>query len=381
MKPRILHLYKDYYPPVLGGIEETINVMANGLSDQFDQTVLVCSGNKQYRSTQENGVHVHYAAECARLASTPVSFSYISKLRELIRNCDIVHLHHPNPLGDLALMLSLNRHIPVVMTYHSDIVRQKYLKLVISPLQYLTMKRCAVIMPTSPNYIESSRWLQKFRNKLEIVSLGIRLEEFRETELSRKYTRTLLDKAQGRRIICFNGRLRYYKGLPWLLDAMTNVSNAVLFISGDGPMRQSLEEQIQKLKLYDRVHLLGTLSHDELVGLLHAADVFCMPSHLRAEALGLSIIEAMTCGLPIVSCDIPTGVKFVNVDNVTGLVVPPCDSAAIAAALTAILNNEKQRQSMSSAAKERANRLFSADIMNRHIAQVYSKVLMLNKSR
>lgn len=378
MRPRILHLYKDYYPPVRGGIEQTINLMANGLKDDFDVSVLVCCGNSAPGEEDIDGIRVIRSSEIMRIASAPISTSYISMLRKELQQTDLIHLHHPNPTNDLALAMCGNHNKPMVMTYHSDIVRQKISKYFIAPFLSRSMNRCSIIMPTSPDYVESSKWLQHYQNKLEVVPLGIHTQDFLETKASSVHTRDYKKLAQNRRIISFNGRLRYYKGLPWAINAMKHVNNATFMIAGDGPIRNELEELAVAAGVTDRVIFLGNVTHEELVGLLHASDVFCMPSHLRSEALGISMIEAMTCGLPIVSCDVPSGVRFVNVDGVTGIRVPPCNALALADAFNKLLSDEGLRLRTGQNAAERARGIFSAEEMNRHLRSVYCTVLNIN---
>ena len=181
--------------------------------------------------------------------------------------------------------------------------------------------------------------------------------------------------ARSRKIISFNGRLRYYKGLPYAINAMSNVDNAIFLIAGDGSIRRDLEDLVTERNLTDRIIFLGDVSHDELVGLLHASDIFCMPSHLRSEALGISMIEAMSCGLPIVSCDVKSGVRFVNPHEETGLRVQPADADALANALNTLIASDNMRLSYGTAARDRAKTIFSAQQMNRHLREVYHKVL------
>ncbi|MDD4279477.1 MAG: glycosyltransferase [Candidatus Sumerlaeales bacterium] len=378
MKPRILHLYKDYYPPVFGGIEQTINRMANGLKNDFDVSVLVCAGAEKRGIVDIDGVRVIRTKEMGRFASAPLSTDFIRMLLKEIKSADLIHLHHPNPTSDFALALSGFHSKPAVMTYHSDIVRQKFSRILVAPFLRHSMDHCSVIMPTSPDYAESSQWLQKYKHKLEVIPLGINIDEWQETAESRVFSESIRQQANGRHIICFNGRLRYYKGLPWLIEAMKSIPDIILFISGDGPMRPEIENQIATLSLSDSVRLIGSLSHSDLVGLLHASELFCMPSHLRSEALGISMIEAMACHLPIVSCDIPTGVRYVNIDGKTGLRVPPSNAAALADAIRRITQDTALAKQFAIAAHKRATEFFSEDVMNRHLEQVYVKALHIN---
>lgn len=372
-RPRVLHVYKDYYPPVLGGIESTINLMARGTRDEFDVSVLVNSGSRQTLEEQIDGVAVSRIGEWRRFASAPISPGFPLALRQKAANADLIHMHHPNPTGDVAYLLAGVRK-PTVMTYHSDVVRQKNMMLLYGPVQERMMRRCNVIMPTSPNYMESSPWLQRHRSRCRVLPLGIDLQRLKLDAEAAQWQADYRQQFGGGPIVAFVGRLRYYKGLEFLVRAMPKVG-AKLLIGGTGNEASRLRELARQLGVTQKVLFLGDLEHAQLVGLLHAADVFCMPSHLRSEAFGLSQVEAMACGLPVVSTSIPSGVPFVNQDRVTGFSVPPENPEALAEALNGILSNDDLRQSMGLEARRRAEGLFSAEAMCSGLKQVYRDVL------
>ncbi|MBX7245113.1 MAG: glycosyltransferase [Candidatus Sumerlaeaceae bacterium] len=371
-RPRVLHVYKDYFPPVLGGIEKTINLLGQGTRDEFDISVLVCKGPEPAGESIVDGVHVIRVPEWGRFSSAPISPAFVTALRKHGAAADLLHLHHPNPTGDVAFLLTRPK-APAVMTYHSDIVRQKYSMLLFAPFQKRVMASCRYIMPTSPNYIESSPWLGQFRDKCSVVPLGIKLEDFDATPEVQGLIPGIRSRFPGPCVI-FVGRLRYYKGLQFLLPAMRNLE-ATLLIVGTGPMEPSLKEQVTHLGLAERVHFLGNLPHSQLVAHLRASDCFVMPSHLRSEAFGLSQVEAMACGLPVVSTNIPTGVPFVNQDSVTGFTVAPESPQAMSDALGKLLGNGELRATMGTAARQRAETLFSASAMCAGVKAIYRQAL------
>jgi len=374
-RPRVLHVYKDYFPPVMGGVEMTINLLAEGCRSRFETTVLVNSGDRTNSETLINGVRVVKVSEWRRAASAPVSPAFVTALAREARQADILHFHHPNPTGDLARFLSRPT-APAVMTYHSDVVRQKWAMIGYGPLQQWMMNHCEVIMPTSPNYMASSPWLQRHTSRCTVVPLGIRVEEFDGTPdltLSAKSFRN----AYQRPLVLFVGRLRYYKGLQYLVRAMPHI-DADLLLAGTGPMQNELVQMAAQLHVADRVHFLGDISDEEKLIAYHAADVFCMPSHLRSEAFGLSQVEAMASGLPVVSTRIASGVPFVNQDGVSGLTVEPENPAALAEAINLILTDDQLRQRFAAQARERAFSEFSAQRMCEQVMDVYDRVLAPN---
>ncbi len=368
-RPRILHVYKDYFPPVLGGIEITINRMARGTLDEFDPRVLVCAGASPPGDAEIDGVRVTRVPERGRFSSAPFSPAFPAALRRAARDADLIHLHHPNPTGDIALALA-RPPCPVVMTYHSDIVRQRFTRLLFGPVQERTMRACRLIMPTSPSYVESSPWLRRHRDRCRVVPLGIDLARFDATDDVRRRAAEI--RARWKRpVVLFIGRLRYYKGLDFLVEAAAGLPAEVL-LGGTGPQDEHLRTLAGGL---DNVHFLGDLSDDELVAHLHAADVFCMPSHLRSEAFGLSMVEAMACGVPVISTDIPTGVPFVNRDGESGLNVEAASAPALRAALDTLLSDPETRARLGEGARRRANELFSAERMCAGVKSVYREAL------
>lgn len=377
-RPRVLHVYKDYYPPVMGGVEMTINILAEGCRDEFDTTVLVNSGTRHNFEKIINGVRVVFVAESGRVASAPVSSGFVTALAREAHSADILHFHHPNPTGDLARYIA-RPSVPSVMTYHSDVVRQKWAMAAYGPLQNWQMKHCEVIMPTSPNYLESSKWLTRHAERCDVVPLGIRTEEFEKTDAIVGRAAEIREQFGGAGLVLFVGRLRYYKGLQFLLDAAPGIDGKIL-LAGTGPMEADLREQVQRIGTGEKVVFLGDISNAEKIACYYAADVFCMPSHLRSEAFGLSQVEAMTCGCPVVSCDIPSGVPYVNQDGVSGLTVPPCDPKALAGAINRILSDEKLKAQLGIGAQNRALSEFTAEKMCERVKAVYRRVLETSRA-
>jgi glycosyltransferase involved in cell wall biosynthesis len=386
----ILQIYKDYFP-VLGGIENHVRDLSEALAARGHRvTVLVTSQDRHTLTEQpQPGLTVIKAARSLHLASTPFSLAMLQIARS--QRPDLVHLHFPYPPGDLAAM-ALPRRTPLVVTYHSDIVRQRALLRAYRPLLELTLRRAARILPTSPNYLVSSPFLRRHAARCAVVPLGIDADRFARADrpgVAAVRARYLTNRANGRALIApwpdrpiapalplvlFVGRLRYYKGLHILLNAMPSVHGELL-IGGGGPERERLERQAARLGLARRVHFLGDIPDDELPALFQAADVFVMPAHLRAEALGLAQIEALASGLPCVSTELGTGTSFANRHGETGLVVPPGDAPALAAALNTLLADADLRRRFGAAGRARVARLFTRAHMVDAVEAIYRDVL------
>ncbi len=359
---RILHVYKDYFP-VLGGIENHIRWLAEAQAAAgHDVTVLVCNTGAETVTETYQGVRVIKAGRWATVASMPLSVQQpllLAKMRP-----DIAHLHLPYPLGAVA-NLFLGRARATVLTYHSDIVRQRRWLRLYAPLLRLVLRRADAIITTSPVYSDSSAWLRPVRSRCTVVPLGIDPPPFRQAVKRNSERPTLL----------FVGRLRYYKGLDTLLHALVQLPDVHLRIVGDGPMRGSWKQLAHALGLNNRVAFLGDVATEKLPALYAAAEVFVLPANARAEAFGTVLLEAMASGLPVVSTELGTGTSWVNQDGVTGCVVPPNNPAALAQALRSLLNDEALRAHMGAAGQERVENRFTLPRMVEGVASVYEEVL------
>jgi rhamnosyl/mannosyltransferase len=365
-------VYKDYYPPVMGGIENTINRLARGTGEEFDVSVLVCAGRSRPGEQIVDGVRVVRVGELGRLLSAPFSPGFPAALAREAAHADLLHFHHPNPTGDVAYLLSRPK-APVVMTYHSDVVRQRFAMFAFGPVQERMMRACRAIMPTSPDYIDSSEWLSRHRATCHVVPLGIDLEHFVRTPAVEQQAAQVRSR-HATPLIIFVGRLRHYKGLHFLVEAMKEVQ-ATLLLVGTGPEEARLRADAVRHGVSRRCVFLGELTDAEVVAHLYAADTFCLPSHLRSEAFGICQIEAMACGLPIVNTRLATGVPFVSRDGLTGLSVEPGSPAALAAALNRLLFDDALRRKMGEAGLNRTRELFSAEAMCLEVKKVYRSVL------
>jgi rhamnosyl/mannosyltransferase len=373
----IVHVYKDFWPPIVGGIERSINWMIGGLKDRYEFTVLVNSRTRETRERTWEGVRIIEAGELRRFQSAPLSPAFPRLMRKL--KADIWHFHIPNPTGDVSYLLTRPKGA-VVATYHSDVVRQAWAMKVYGPMLRAFLKRCDVIMPTSPRLVEYSPILSQFREKCRPVPLGMPLQPFERTATSAMAVREIKRRHAGFPLLVFVGKLRYYKGVQFLVGAMRALPHVHCLIIGEGPEQPRLTALAEEFGLRERVHFLGEISDEEVVAHLQAADIFVLPSHLPSEAFGLSQVEAMACGAPVVCCNLQTGVPFVNQDGVTGRVVPPADEQALADALRELLDDPQKRFKLGEAAHRRAHAEFSQESMCRRIADIYDDVLRKRSS-
>jgi len=365
---KILHIYKDYYP-VLGGIENHIKFLAEGQAQRgHEVTVLVTNTGRRTMVAERNGVSIIKTGRLGSISSAPISLSFPWHLARL--RPDIAHLQFPYPPGEAANWL-LGRARRTIISYQSDVVRQQGWLRFYRPIMWRVLRAADRLIASSPNYVRTSPYLSRLVDKCTVIPLGIDVERFQHAE------EDLVDdirRRYGTPLIFFVGRLRYYKGLQYLIRAMSQVP-ARLLIGGVGPMQHEWEAEVQKLGLGEKIIFLGEVSDAHLPALYHAADLFVLPASHRSEAYGLVQIEAMASGTPVVCTELGTGTSWVNRDGETGLVVPSCDPDALASAIARLLEDEDLRRSMGARAALRAQEEFSAAVMIDRVLALYTELL------
>jgi len=366
---KILQIGK-YYSPVRGGIEMVVQDLCRGLATHHDVTALVFNTSARTVIEERDGARLIRVGTWGRILSTEISPSFIPWIRRL--PADLVHLHMPNPVGELGSILSGTK-ARLVLTYHSDVVRQRWMMALYRPLLDRILRRADRIIVSSRRYMETSGNLRPYRDKCAIIPLGLDLDEYAISPEIEDRARALRAE-HGERIVVFVGRLVYYKGVDQLLRAARDL-DATILVAGDGPMRPSLEAEASRLGLDQRVRFLGEISHAEKLALYRASALAVLPATHRSEAFGLVQVEAHACGRPVVSTNLDSGVPFVNQDGVTGFVVPPSDPGSLAAAIRRLLDDPELRRKLGDAASERARREFSVERMLKATLTLYEAVL------
>lgn len=385
---RITMLNK-YYPPHLGGIEYHMRDLATALSSRgHDVHVIVANEGRELVTDALDGVRVTRLPRAFAYASTPVALGMrraIADEATRLDGPDVFHLHFPYPWGEVSWLAACGsggaragrcRLVPSVLTYHSDIVRQRVLGAAYAPILRRVLDRIDLIIASSPDMVEHSEHLSRVADKCRVVPFGIHVERFAATPERTARARELREHhtpSRGERpVALFVGRLIYYKGADVLVRAIAEV-DADLVLVGRGPLRPELDALVESLGIADRVTFVDHADDDDLAAWYHAADVFCLPSVARSEAFGLVQLEAHAAGTPVISTRLTTGVPFVNADGVTGLTVEPGDVTALARALHTLVTDDALRARLGAQAAERAARDFTIDRMVSDTVAVYDE--------
>jgi rhamnosyl/mannosyltransferase len=367
-KIKILQINKLYFPWV-GGIEKNVQEISEGLSqDKFDIEVLVCKSKGLGIKEIINGIKIIKAASFGILYGMPISITFPFILAFKSFNKDILHFHLPFPLAVFSYLFFCNKRNKVIVTYHSDIVKQKWFMKIYEPFLISFLRNSNKILVSSPNLINSSKYLKMYKDKCTILPLFIDLNKYSSTILKADY---YIDGISSNdKVVLFVGRLVYYKGIEFLIEAMQDV-NAKLLIVGEGNLRNKLENIVKKLELSKKVIFLGEVPDQKLKYCYSFCDIFVLPSIENSEAFGIVQMEAMSFGKPVINTDLPTGVPFVSIHGKTGLTVPPKDSKALSRAMNKLLFNKKLYDIYSDNAIKRVKKKFSKSIILEKISKIY----------
>lgn len=355
-KLRILEVNKAYYPHV-GGIESLVKQYAESFSEKSDLIVLVCrDGRGRTINEKIGGAKIIRSGSFGTYFSCPLSVSFIENFRRLSQKSDVIHINMPFPLADVALLLSEYKG-KVVISWHSDVVKQKKLMFFYKPIMMKLLKRADLIITATQGHIDSSPYISKFREKCQVIPYGINIREYLSIDKKPVLTDMLIDKSAVK--VFFTGRLVYYKGVDVLLRAFHNVHNCELFIAGTGSLETSLKEYAENHNMHN-VHFMGFMPDDDLKCAFADCDIFVLPSVANSEAFGIVQLEAMVYSKPVINTALPTGVPHVSVDGVSGITVEPSSPIKLANAINMLAGDRNLREAYGRNAFRRVHDMFDS---------------------
>ncbi|MDD3296474.1 MAG: glycosyltransferase [Candidatus Omnitrophica bacterium] len=362
-------MFNKLYHPCIGGVERSVYGLCEEIKGQVELTIL--AANTKFRTEVEckHGCKIIRAASLGNILSSvhlgvgiPLCWQRLSY--------DIIHFNFPSPVAEIYCLALLPKDKPLVVTYHADIVGHKRAMAFYRPFLIRFLKRANRIIATSPYIIEHSPFLSMFKDKCVVIPLGIKTEKFKLTDKIKDRSEEIKKQYEGP-IILFVGRLVEYKGVDYLIRAMEKI-NASLLVVGEGPQGKKLRflgERINSDK--KKVFFVGRTSEKDLAAYYYASSVVVLPSVGANEAFGITQLEAHCCSKPVVSTDLPTGVPFVNLDGITGLVVPPKSSQALANAINTLLEDADLCSRLGKQGKERVESQFTMKGMAQKVISLY----------
>jgi glycosyltransferase involved in cell wall biosynthesis len=368
------------FAPSIGGVETYVHSLSRELVRAGHEVSVVCARPEVRVPTLASidGIEVHRLRSVGSIANTNLTPGLpVALLREL-RRADVVHTHLPTPWSaDVSAHLGLVADCPVVVTYHNDIVGAGLAGRVADVYNRTVLRSTLAIadriLVTQPAYVDRSPHLEPVADKVTVVSNGVDTDLFAPTALTPD-RREALGFAADRHNLFFLSVLdsfHDYKGLDVLFQALAEWRAAApgdeggaddrvggetgsddegdgpagpprgprphLVVGGDGDARSRYEASARESGLAEDVTFVGRLSTPDLVAAYNAADAFVLPStDADQEGFGLVLLEALSCGSPVVCTDVVGVADDVRTHDL-GAVVPPGDVDALADGLARVL--------------------------------------------
>lgn len=370
---RTLNIYRTYFPDPPGGLQEAIRQIClatncHGISNR----IFTLSPNPQPNVINMPEGQVIREKSWFSPASCDIGgISALKTYLELVDQSDVVHYFHPWPFAD-ALNIFKNAQKPALLTYISDVVRQRFLGALYSPLMWKTLHSMDIIVANCPAYVESSPILSNpsIQKKVRVIPLGIDENSYIKTEDKSVFDRIAIKTDEP--YFLFLGVLRYYKGIHTLISASKNLKAKVV-IAGSGPELDNLKKQVKELEIKN-IFFAGQVTNEEKVALIKNCLALILPSHLRSEAYGMVLVEASMMNKPMISCELGTGTSYVNLNDHTGIVVSPETPSEMNDAMRTLLNNQQLAQTYGDNARARYESLFSGKAMGKAYSDIYKEL-------
>lgn len=360
-----------YYYPFMGGIEDNTQSIAEYLATHHDVTVLANNHSPGNVVDDLNGVKVIRRNVDVLMKGQPISFNFLKGVR--LSDYDVIQFHSPNPF--VSAMVCLHNLVggsaPIVVTHHMDIHGRRLLRALAWPFMHHLLGKAAAIIVTSANNARLSKDLPRDRD-FKVVPLGIREADYVVDDTLREeaiaWRRSLCGDTSS--VIGFVGRHARYKGLDVLMRALVDLPGVHALLAGDGPYRQSTEDLARELGLEDRVHFLGLVDSRTKLKLLSAIDCFAFPSTETTEAFGVSQMEAMLCGAPVVASNLPTGVTDVAIDGQTALLAEPGDVESLRDRISTMLSDRALAARLAQAGREHIRTNMEAEVVAKRTTEI-----------
>ena len=375
-KIKVLHVYKTCHKYSKGGMEEVLQQLCLATNTLSVQNRIICL-NKECKKKEINiidGTEIICYPQNFEIASCGFSWQLWWDFKQHMQWASIVHYQFPWPFADI-LSLTHKKIKPYVISYQSDIVRQKGLKFIYQPLMNYFLRHADAVVGTSPDYIESSVVLNKFKNKTIMIANGMApisgdLNYQQELE---QYQQEFPDD-----FFLFIGVFRYYKGIQYLLEAARKNKYPILIV-GDGKDAEIFKDYKNQYNL-QHVYFLGQVNEVQKYALIELAKALILPASERSEAYGMVLVEAARQGTPMISTELGSGTSYINKHKQTGWVIPAKDSEALATAMKFFNDNQEVVVSMGVAAEHHYQKEFTVAKMAKEYRALYCKILDCSES-
>lgn len=350
---KILHISK-YYLPFCGGVEGVVKSLSEAAVENSHQVRVLCASHGPSLLEEEtiSKVRVYRFKTLFHFASQPIALGYFFKLREHLKWADIVYVHSPNPLAEIATMLLASRQVKILILHHCDIVKQKFLKKIFAPFQRMFYKRANKIIVATENHIKYSNICLPFEQKCEIIPFGFEVPKVSANNLNLK----------GKVYALFVGRLVGYKGLHVLIKSFKKI-DGILYIVGTGPLEEDLIKLRDSLSLQEKVIFTGRVTDQDLAAYYQDCRCLVLPSVSEAENFGLVQVEAMSYKKPVIATSLKSGASTIVLHELTGYLVPPNNGAILEEKIRALFSSNELARLLGEAGFQRYLEHYSYESM------------------
>jgi glycosyltransferase involved in cell wall biosynthesis len=369
---RIVQVAPFFYPHA-GGVESHVRSLARELAREGHEVTVVTSRFQPRLPVEETfeGYRILRSRSLGVLFNTPIDIGAGKLVRSL--TADVLHLHYPPPVTSYVVTRALKRlPTPICLTYHCDLsLRGAAGRLIADLYQSVflpgTLNRANAIVVHTKSYGITSAMLRD--RALTVIPSVVDLSRFRPgLDATGIYADLRLE---GKRVLAFTGRLVPHKGVDVILEALRLLPpNVVLLVIGSGPSLPYLVGQARRLGVGDRVRFCPHVSDEDLPRYLSLAEMFVFPSQNRLEGFGLAVAEAMACGLPVVTADMP-GVREVIEPGKEGLLTEPLLASDVAEKIRTLLDDPTTAKAMGAAGRRRAEERYGAPTVAGQLVTLY----------
>jgi glycosyltransferase involved in cell wall biosynthesis len=372
------------FKPYKGGISNVAYEYAQGLAELGHQvTVFTPLYDKQDNENQFDKFAVKRLRPIFKFGNS----GFLPQLYQELKGFDIVNLHYPFFGGAEAVWLlknKLGKKIKFVVNYQMDVVGSGWKKCIFDFHTRFIMPRIIAsadkVIISSFDYAKNSnvnKLLAKYPEKFVAIPPGVDLARFypqpKDLDLMKKFGLKPEDK-----ILLFVGaldRAHYFKGIHFLIDSYKaiNLENLKIMIVGEGDLKPEYQKHVFDQGLIDRILFTGSAAEKDLVKYYNLADAIILPSLDKSEAFGIVLIEAMACGKPVITANL-AGVRSVYENSVSGFSFEVLDQHDLVQKIEKLFKNDELRTQMGLAAKERAEKMYSQDVLIKQLEKMYEEI-------
>lgn len=363
---KVLHSCKVFLP-VSGGVQRIVSNITEALRS-FEHTIITTGEDGCITHEKLGSTTIRRSRSYLTLASMPIAPSLPLQLIRAARNADVIAVHYPFPLAELATLCMPWRR-PIVVHWHSEVVAQKRLRWLVAPITLLLLWRARAIIATSDHMLQHSWLLQRVHQKVHFIPYGAKAARRTNFKAIEHFSADIPNQP-----FVLVGRHVSYKGIKLAIAAMRRV-DARLHIYGDGPLFEQHKYLVTEMGLERKVKLFPHASDRTIEKSLASCCALLVPSVTANEAFAIVQLEAMRYGKPIINTALHSSVPWVARHNKEAITVRPNDEDELALAMQKLLSSPQLRQRLGSAGYKRFQQTFSMEEFATRLTKVYQHAI------